>query len=114
MPGEETVETVTTSIRLEADLLAAYDDLAKTTGRSRNYLLTEAIREYLLWEREQHARLDASIAQADRGAFVDEHDLQGWKDALFAQAGITPEERVGYAREAEHELRQAYGLPPCE
>jgi RHH-type rel operon transcriptional repressor/antitoxin RelB len=107
------METLTTSIRLDRELLAAYDELARLTGRSRNYLLTEALREYLAWERDNQARLDASIAQADRGEFADEHDLQAWKESLFTQAGITPEERALHAREAEHELRQAYGLPPC-
>ncbi|MGV9189396.1 type II toxin-antitoxin system RelB family antitoxin [Arcanobacterium canis] len=37
--------SVPTAVRLPADLLARYDALAKSTGRSRTYYVTEALQE---------------------------------------------------------------------
>ena len=37
------VNTVTTSVRLPVDLVERYDNLAKATGRSRTYYVTEAL-----------------------------------------------------------------------
>lgn len=108
------METITTSIRLDPNLLTAYDDLARILGRSRNYLLTEALREYLGKERAHQERLDRSIAQADNGEFADEEELEAWKADILARSGITPEERAALENEAARELRQAYGLPACE
>ncbi len=39
------VNTVTTSVRLPVDLVKRYDNLAKATGRSRTYYVTEALEE---------------------------------------------------------------------
>ncbi len=39
------VNTVTTSVRLPVDLVERYDNLAKATGRSRTYYVTEALEE---------------------------------------------------------------------
>jgi len=87
-----------TSIRLSADLNAEYEELAQRTGRSKNYLMTEALGEYIRrrawWIREVHLGIDALDASDDEMA------------AFWAEFG-TPEE---YAQAAGEALR-AYGLP---
>ena len=37
--------TVPTAVRLPADLVRRYDDLARATGRSRTFYVTEALEE---------------------------------------------------------------------
>ena len=39
------VATVPTAVRLPVDLVQRYDNLAKTTGRSRAYFFTKALEE---------------------------------------------------------------------
>lgn len=113
------MQTVTTSIRLEADLVAQYDQLAQSTQRSRNYLMAEALREYLTKEAEDLARAKASIAAADSGEVIDRQQVREELVAMLEQGGVTSEQYAAYAREAAEELREAYDLPkndwpPCE
>ena len=85
------METVVNSIRVPADVAAAYDDLARQTGRTRNYLYVEALREYLSWEREEAALLERSVAEADRGETVSLEEANDGTRALVARLGIGPE-----------------------
>lgn len=41
------VATVPTAVRLPVDLVQRYDNLAKTTGRSRAYFFTKALEELI-------------------------------------------------------------------
>jgi predicted transcriptional regulator len=88
----QNVETTTTSIRLPLDLLARYDELATSAGRSRNALMLEALREYVETMQDEDG-LTVAIEAADRGEFVPEEEMA----AFWARYG-TPEE---YAAEAQ-------------
>jgi predicted transcriptional regulator len=86
-----------TSIRLSADLNAEYEELARRSGRSKNYLMTEALGEYIRhhawWAREVQRGLDAADVADDEMA------------AFWAEFGTREE----YAQAAEEAFR-AYGL----
>ncbi len=62
------------TVRTESDIVHRLDFLADTLDRSRNYLVNQALKEYL----EQHAwqieKISQGIAAADRGELVD-HDV---------------------------------------
>ncbi len=62
------------TVRAESNLVNQLDHLADTLDRSRNYLVNQALKEYL----EQHAwqieKIGQGIAAADRGELVD-HDI---------------------------------------
>jgi predicted transcriptional regulator len=62
------------TIRAESNLVNQLDHLADALDRSRNYLVNQAIKEYL----EQHAwqieKIGQGITAADRGELVD-HDV---------------------------------------
>jgi predicted transcriptional regulator len=62
------------TVRAESNLVNQLDHLADTLDRSRNYLVNQALKEYL----EQHAwqieKIGQGIAAAERGELVD-HDL---------------------------------------
>ncbi len=59
------------TVRAESNLVNQLDHLADTLGRSRNYIVNQALKEYL----EQHAwqieKIGQGIAAADRGELVD-------------------------------------------
>lgn len=54
-----------TSIRIPDALRAQYDELAIATGRTRNYLMTEALERYAAEERWQLARVEEGLRDAD-------------------------------------------------
>jgi predicted transcriptional regulator len=62
------------TVRAESNLVNQLDHLADTLDRSRNYLVNQALKEYL----EQHAwqieKISQGIAAADRGELVD-HEI---------------------------------------
>jgi predicted transcriptional regulator len=62
------------TVRTESDIVHRLDFLADTLDRSRNYLVNQALKEYL----EQHAwqieKIGQGMAAADRGELVD-HDI---------------------------------------
>jgi predicted transcriptional regulator len=62
------------TVRAESNLVNQLDHLADTLDRSRNYLVNQALKEYL----EQHAwqieKISQGIAAADRNELVD-HDI---------------------------------------
>lgn len=62
------------TVRAESNLVNQLDHLASALDRSRNYLVNQALKEYL----EQHAwqieKIGQGIAAADRGELVD-HDV---------------------------------------
>lgn len=73
--------TAAFTIRLDDETLAKLDALAADTDRSRNWLATKAIENYIelnVWQIEQ---IKAGLAEADRGEFVSEADL----DAIEAE-----------------------------
>ena len=56
-----------TSIRIPDQLRDLYEELARATGRTRNYLMTEALERYAAEERWQLAQVEDGIADADAG-----------------------------------------------
>jgi predicted transcriptional regulator len=54
------MNTVSTSVRLPEDLVARYTQLAEATGRTRNFVMKEALEQYI--EQEEVPR--QSEAQA--------------------------------------------------
>lgn len=63
------------TVRAESDLVHQLDHLADSLDRSRNYLVNQALKEYL----EQHAwqieKITQGIAAADRGELVSHDDV---------------------------------------
>lgn len=67
--------TAAFTIRLDDELLAKLDALATDTERSRNWLATKAIESYVELNAWQIEQIKAGLAEADRGEFVSEADL---------------------------------------
>ena len=61
------------TVRAESDLVHQLDHLADSLDRSRNYLVNQALKEYLKHHAWQIEKITQGIAAADRGELVD-HD----------------------------------------
>jgi RHH-type transcriptional regulator, rel operon repressor / antitoxin RelB len=104
------MNTSTITIQLPYDLTTQYDVLAQATGRSRETLIGEALQEYLVREVEDLARVAQAVAQANRGEFATDEEME----ELFTEFGGTPDARAALRAEMDESLRAAYGLPACE
>jgi len=73
--------TAAFTIRLDDEMLAKLDALAADTDRSRNWIAAKAIESYIELNAWQIEQIKAGLAEADRGEFVTEADL----DAIEAE-----------------------------
>ena len=78
--------TSTTSIRLPEEVLRALDDLSGATARTRNYLITEAVKEYVARETRHLHRIQEGLRQIEAGKVASDTQV----DELWA-SWITPE-----------------------
>ncbi len=68
------------TVRIDPDKEEALDRLAKSADRSRNYLVSEAIAQYLdihAWQIEQ---TKLALQEADAGDFATDEEVQAVKD----------------------------------
>lgn len=78
----------TTSIRLSSELKDRFEDLARATGRSKNFLMTEALERYVDAESWQVEQIKEGIRQDDAGLVVSHDDVVA---GLIAKGMMTPE-----------------------
>jgi predicted transcriptional regulator len=63
------------TLRLDSGLRAGLDKLAEATRRSRSFLAEEAIRDYVTLNRWQIEEIEKGVAEADRGEFASEREV---------------------------------------
>ncbi|MGH2411804.1 MAG: CopG family ribbon-helix-helix protein [Chloroflexota bacterium] len=102
--------TATITIQLPVEVTGQYDALARAMGRTRDSLIDEALHEYLARQAEDLARIEHAIAQADRGEFATDEEME----KLFTEFGGPPEKRAALRQEMRASLDAAYGTPACE
>lgn len=78
--------TAAFTIRLDDQMLAKLDALAADTDRSRSWLAAKAIEGYLELNAWQIARIKDGIAEADRGEFASDEDVE----AVFTKYRAQP------------------------
>jgi predicted transcriptional regulator len=70
--------SATFSIRLKAETRKRLAKMAKTSGRSSNFLIADAVEAYVA----DQERLSAEIRQADRqikqGHYIKDEDMKAW------------------------------------
>ncbi len=76
--------STTMTIRLESELKARLDQLAKATHRSKSFLASEAIREFIELNEWQIQEIKEAIKEADAGDFADDQEV---KD-VFGKWGV--------------------------
>jgi predicted transcriptional regulator len=67
--------TAAFTLRLSEETLEALDRLAEKTERSRSWLATKAIEDYVALNAWQIGKIEAGIAAADRGDFASDEDV---------------------------------------
>lgn len=73
--------SMTMTIRLEPEMKVRLDKLAEITHRSKSFLASEAINEYLKVQEWQLIEIKKGIAEADAGQLIDhESILKFWED----------------------------------
>lgn len=73
------------TIRVDDDeKLEALDRLAKSMDRSRNWVINRALEHYIALQSWQIAKIEEGIAQADRGEFASDEEVE----AVFAKFGV--------------------------
>lgn len=63
------------TIRAETNIVHKLDDLAGSLDRSRNYLVNQAIKEYLETHAWQVEKITQGIASADGGELIPHDDV---------------------------------------
>jgi len=63
------------TVRLDEGVLRDLDRLAEKTDRSRNWLVTQAVQEYVSVNAWQLERIEEGIAAANRGDFASEAEV---------------------------------------
>lgn len=61
------------TVRTESDIVHQLDSMAGALDRSRNYLVNQALREYLKTHARKIEKISQGIASADRGEVI-KHD----------------------------------------
>lgn len=69
-------ESATMSIRLDHQLKIRLEKLAKATHRSKSYLASEAVREFVELNEWQINEIEVAIKEADAGDFATENEVR--------------------------------------
>src|SRR6516162_7074585 len=75
---EPIMGSTTFTIRVDSADKKRLERLAKSTGRSRSFLATEAIKDYLEVNEWQVAGISRAIASLDRGQRVEHAQVKQW------------------------------------
>jgi len=67
--------TAAFTVRLDDAMIEALDQLAEKTERSRSWLVTRAIEDFVALNAWQIEKIEAGIAAADRGEFASDEEL---------------------------------------
>jgi predicted transcriptional regulator len=63
------------TVRLDETTLGALDQLAEKTERSRNWLVSRAVEDFVALNAWQLGKIEAGLAAANRGDFASDDDV---------------------------------------
>ena len=63
------------TVRLDESTLTALDHLAEKTDRSRNWLVSRAVEDFVALNAWQLGKIEAGLAAAERGDFASDKEL---------------------------------------
>ncbi|HEX6143583.1 MAG TPA: CopG family ribbon-helix-helix protein [Geminicoccaceae bacterium] len=84
------MSTQTLTLSIAGDLVEALDRLAAATGRPRDELAEEAIRDLLDYEAWKEAKIQRAIEQADRGDLVPHEEVFRWLESWGSDEELPP------------------------
>ncbi|MDX8129993.1 ribbon-helix-helix protein, CopG family [Methylomonas sp. OY6] len=74
------------TVRTESDIVHQLDSMAGALDRSRNYLVNQALREYLKTHARQIEKINQGIAAADRGEVIENDEVIKEMEAIAQPA----------------------------
>ena len=74
-----------TTVRLDEATRAKLDRIAKHEDRSRAWVISEAIRQYLAHQEWMLAQIEEGIAQADRGELIPHDEVMSELEAMITK-----------------------------
>ena len=77
------------TVRAESNVVHQLDHIAGSLDRSRNYLVNQAIKEYLESHAWQIEKITQGIAAADRGELIDHDDMMRELEDLIEEKAKT-------------------------
>lgn len=77
-------ESTTISVRVPAAMREKLEHLAEATGRSKSFLTSQALEDYLKREAWQVAAIKKGVAAAERGEFASDVEVA----KRFAKRGV--------------------------
>jgi predicted transcriptional regulator len=75
------------TLRLDPHLTKKLDKLSDATQRSRSFLLTEAVKQYLEMNEWQVQEIKDALEEADRGEFASQEEVETAFKKLRRRAG---------------------------
>ncbi|XVJ69532.1 MAG: ribbon-helix-helix protein, CopG family [Rhizobacter sp.] len=79
--------STTMTVRLENDVKDRLDQLAQATQRSKSFLASEAIREFVETNEWQIGEIQTALGEADEGDFASEQDVKALTKKWQVNAG---------------------------
>jgi len=82
-----------TSVRLQPEIENPLENLAKKLDRSKNYLINQAIKEFLerkLVEEKRWSETLEAIDSVKSGKLIDEKDVNNWLDSWGTSNELEP------------------------
>ena len=82
-----------TSIRLNSEIEAPLEDLAKKMDRSKNYLINQAIKEFIARQSMEEARwvdTQAALDSVKSGKSIAEKKVKAWLESWGAKVEKAP------------------------
>lgn len=73
------------TVRAESEIVHQLDSMADALDRSRNYLVNQALTEYLRTHAVQIEKITKGIAAADNGTLLEHDDVMREKEILIEQ-----------------------------
>ena len=82
-----------TSVRLNSDIEAPLENLAQRLDRSKNYLINQAIKEFVARQAMEDSRWEDTLKALDsvkEGKLVDESEVTSWLRAWGTDSESSP------------------------
>ncbi|GJM04550.1 MAG: CopG family transcriptional regulator [marine bacterium B5-7] len=82
-----------TSIRLNSDIETPLEDLAKKLDRSKNYLINQAIKDYLARQSMEEVRwidTQAALNSVNSGKSISEEKVKTWLESWGSKVEVEP------------------------
>jgi predicted transcriptional regulator len=79
--------STTMTVRLEDDVKDRLNQLAQATQRSKSFLASEAIREFVETNEWQIGEIQTALGEADAGEFASEQDVKALAKKWQINAG---------------------------